>query len=225
MHLGSKQMLDQKAFRFALRPNGEQRRLFSRFAGAKSFVDPEPPPQHTVSGRVLKTWLWSLASLLVLALSGLGYALWSIHKLNQRTDNLGYDVTSHQYYLTNDVITADVGVIQFLHKGYFIKLNRVAYTPAGLELEGTLGNPTRFSVSGINLAITARPPLYKVSDKIIHDPSYMYKEWDIGSARTTVPLLAPGKSTPFSMTIPKVKQTTEGYELVVSIANERYSYY
>lgn len=68
-------------------------------------------------------------------------------------------------------------------------------------------------------------PIYKNRDKIPKDPFFLFGDSaDIGSGQTTVRYLGPGKTASFSMTIPNVKQTSDGIQIVVSFSGERYGY-
>jgi hypothetical protein len=170
--------------------------------------------------------LWCSIVLAGLAMLCAGLAGWYTHKLSARIDDLQYSLAATDYDKDNDLLSPDVGVIQFLHRGYSITFDTLSYTPSGLEVTGTLGNGTQRTVSSINLKLSSRPFLYKSRDKIISDPFFIFTgAGEIGSGQTSIAYLAPGKTVTFTMTIPNVKQTPDGFQILASFSGERYSYY
>jgi hypothetical protein len=169
--------------------------------------------------------LWGALLLAVASLSVSGYSAWKLRELTGKLDDLSFQQTASDYNYDNDLLTPDVGTIQFMHKGYSIRFDSVSYTPSGLEVTGTLGNPTQLTLSSLNLKLSARQFIYKNRGKILKDPFFLYGDSaDVGSGQTTVGYLGPGKTASFSMTIPNVKQTSDGIQIVVSFSGERYSY-
>jgi hypothetical protein len=190
-----------------------------------STLEPQPQTPDKPTGYSGRTLLWAIVALVIVSTGISGYTLWALHKANETLNDMSFSETYTTYAQSNDLLTPDVGVIQFLHRGYSITFDSVSYTPSGLELAGTVGNPLQITVSSLNLKISARPPLYQVKDKVTKDPFFIYNtEIDIGSGQTTVPILLPGTTQKFSMTIPNVKQTSDGLQLAVSFSGERYAY-
>ncbi len=183
-------------------------------------------PANARKSRYPALWvIWTGVTLVVFSLAGSFYSVWQVRKLSERADDLSFQQTVSEYGYDNDLLAPDVGTIQFMHKGYSITFNTVEYTASGLELTGTLGNPTQMALSSINLKLTARNFLYKNRDKILKDPYFMFNnDIDIGTGQTTIAYLGPGKTAFFIMTIPNVKQTKEGFQIVALFSGERYSY-
>jgi hypothetical protein len=174
------------------------------------------------SKRLLLTIGLSVAGI-SLVLSGV--CAWGLHRINGKLDDLSFQQTASDYSHDNDLLSPDIGVIQFMHKGYSITFNTLTYTASGLEIAGTIGNPNQITVSSLNLKLSARPFLYKNRDKIVKDPFFMFTGGsEIGSGQATISYLMPGRTDTFTMTIPNVKQTPDGFQILVSFSGERYSY-
>jgi len=170
-------------------------------------------------------FIWIAFTLLILCFVASSYSVWQVHKLGERADDLSFQQTVAEYGDDYDLLAPDVGSIQFMHKGYSITFNTVQYTSSGLELTGTLGNPTQMTLTSINLRLTARDYLYKNREKVLKDPFFMWNnDNDIGSGQTTIPYLGSGRTATFSITIPNVKQTKDGFQIVAQFSGERYSY-
>jgi hypothetical protein len=150
--------------------------------------------------------------------------LWHLHKLNESVEDLGFSITSSDYWHDNDLLTPDVGVIQFMRRGFSITFDSVTYEQNGLAVTGTIGNPTQMTLTSLTLRLSARPFLYKIKDKLKDDPFYMYSGIEIGSGQTNIGYLGPGRTASFSLTIPNVKQTSAGLQISASFTGERYSY-
>jgi hypothetical protein len=163
----------------------------------------------------------SLSSLALVALAGV--MLW---RLTAKVDDLNFGQEVTDYNNSTDLLTPDVGVIQFMKRGYSVTFDSLSYTANGLEVSGTVGNPTQLNLSSINLKLEARPFPYQVKDKLKKEPFFFYitDGFDIGSAQTTIFFLGAGKTESFRMTIPNVKQTKDGFQIAVSFSGERYSY-
>ena len=52
----------------------------------------------------------------------------------------------------------------------------------------------------------------------------MYSGIEIGSGQADIGYLGPGRTAAFSLTIPNVKQTPDGLQIVASFTGERYNY-
>lgn len=164
-----------------------------------------------------------------IALISMGLSVFAgvmLSRLSKKVDDLNFGQEVTDYNSANDLLTPDVGVIQFMKRGYTVTFDRLSYTANGLEVSGTIGNPTQLNLSSINLKLEARPFPYQVKDKLKKDPFFFYVTdgFDIGSAQTTIFYLGAGKTESFAMTIPNVKQTKDGFQIAVSFSGERYSY-
>jgi len=185
----------------------------------------EAEKQKTEPPRPRRFLFWGAFLLALVSLSVSGYCAWKLHELTGKLDDLSFQQTASDYGYDNDLLTPDVGTIQFMRKGYSITFDSVSYTPSGLEVTGTVGNPTQLTLSSLNLKLSARPFLYKNRDKVLEDPFFLWSEaGEIGSGQTTVGYLGSGKTALFKMTIPNVKQTSDGIQIVASFSGERYSY-
>lgn len=171
-------------------------------------------------------WFYGTGTAIVV---GLGLSIFDavmIRKLGSKIDDVSFNQTSTEYARDNDLLTPDVGVIQFMRRGYSVTFDRIDYTANGLEVSGTLGNPTQLTLSGINFKLSARPYLYQIREKVEKNEFYLYSsEMEIGSGQTAISYLGPGKTATFTVTIPNVKQTKEGIQIVATFSNERYAYY
>jgi len=168
---------------------------------------------------------WIVLAVAFIGLGLLAYTLIAIQKMNKTLDAQSFSQMASQYANSTDLLSPDVGVIQFMKRGYTVQFYSVSYTSNGMEISGLLGNPTQLTLSDINLTISARPYLYQVKDKLEKNPTLAYtNDFEIGSAQTSINSLAPGKTVSFSMTIPNVKQAKDGLQLAVSFANSDYSY-
>jgi hypothetical protein len=188
-----------------------------------------PAPDHSApAGNSPRRWtrflIWAGVALLLLTLATSGCALWRVHKLSETVDDLSFSITASDYARDNDLVTPDVGVIQFMRRGYSITFDTVNYGQNGLSVTGTLGNPTQMTLSALTLKLSARPYLYKIKDKLKDDPFYLYSGIEVGSGQTNIGYLGPGRTAAFSVTIPNVKQTSDGFQIVASFTGERYNY-
>jgi hypothetical protein len=180
---------------------------------------------HTVA-KPRRLLTWCALSVAVVSLAASAFSLWYLHKLKGKFDDLSFSLTASDYNNDNNLLSPDIGVIQFMHRGYSITFDTLSYTASGLEVTGTLGNPNQLTLSSVNLKLSARPFLYKNRDKIVDDPFFLFNAaGEIGSGQTSISYLGPGKTATFSMTIPNVKQTSDGFQIAASISGERYSYY
>jgi len=184
--------------------------------------DPEKTGPQTIWKRMF------LPSILFLVALGAGLSIYStivLHKVRQHIDDANFAQTVSNYNIDNDLVTPDLGTIQFMHRGYTISFSNITYGQNGLQVSGTLGNPTQLTISSLTLKLSARPYFYKVKDKILKDFFFVYSgDFEIGSGQANVGFLFPGKTETFSMTIPNVKQTPDGFQIAASFTGERYSY-
>lgn len=166
-------------------------------------------------------------SLLLLACVGcVAFVAWREDQVIKKSLNdQAFSEFVTDYDSSTDFVMPQVNTIQFLRRGFSISFDRVDYTPSGLVLDGTVGNPTQLWISSLALNFTARPYPFQIKEKWTRDSfPFWNTDWDIGSGQTTVGLLNPGTTAPFSVTVPNVKQTSNGIEIAVSFSGERYSY-
>ena len=195
-------------------------------------MNDEPASQASGRGRRVLGVAPLVISLAALAIS-LGSFFLLRHRLNlfavemtRRDDDLAWTAEVASNYSARDVIEPKVGTIQFLRRGFSIELERVNYSPAGLELQGFIGNPTNLWITQLTLDFWAYHRAMK--DKFTATPwddRWFFLPDSIGHAQSpTIPLLSPGERARFAVTIPNVAQTKDGFELTVSFSGERYSY-
>jgi len=183
---------------------------------------------HLLNRRLnrLRFGLVTLAFLWVASVVWVYFFGWKKLKVAEGSiDNLKFAMFIATYDANGDFVEPKVNMIQFLRHGYSISFNRVDYTQNGLELSGEIGNATQLWISSLALNFIARPYPYKIEDKWRNQKyPWWSPEWDIGTAQTTVGLLNPGSTTPFSVTIPNVKQTSDNIQIAVLFSGERYLY-
>ena len=171
--------------------------------------------------------LWWVVLVIVVFLGVEGVHVWQFYKLRKDLADLKWNAAV-QGHDGDNVITPDVGTIQFLKRGgYSIQLDTAKYTNEGLELAGFVGNPTNLWVSNLSLKFSAQKELYQYRDDYDKDEfSFYFGPQAIGEAQSSpIMSLTPGGRQPFNVTIPNVKQTKEGIRLVVVFTGgERYSY-
>jgi len=93
-------------------------------------------------------------------------------------------------------------------------------------MPGYVGNPTLLSLSDLTIKFSATQPLYKYRNEFRKNKfSFWFGPEPIGEAQT-IPIanLAPGDKQQFEITIPNVKQTSDGIRIEVKFTGERYSY-
>lgn len=190
---------------------------------------PAPPETILPLRRSVKilTVLLAVAVLLIVAMATLGLFGWRKIKAMEKTeDDIQFNQFVSDLNTNGDAVTPTVNVIQFLHHGYSIDFDSVQYTQNGLVLSGQLGNPTNLWITSLALNMTARPYPYMLRDKwkAKQGEFFWVDTEDIGHAETVVPLLNPGSTANFQITIPNVKQTTDGFQIAVSFSGERYQY-
>jgi len=127
-----------------------------------------------------------------------------------------------------DTFNLQVGVIQFLRRGYSIHIKNLKYSADGLTIEGILGNPLNITLHNVTIKLSATKNLWEYRKEWeksrSSEFSFIYDE-PIGIGQSSViAMLLPGGIAPFEVTIPNVKQTKEGIRIVVSFTGERYSY-
>ena len=113
-------------------------------------------------------------------------------------------------------IRLGIGIIQFLDNGFSLTLNSVSYDKQGLHLKGVIGNPKAVDISGLDIDVVAvtsfNPKSGKPRDKI-------------GQGQTNVGNIASGKTAPFAIVLPNMKQDMEKpFQIFLDFKNERYSY-
>jgi hypothetical protein len=165
--------------------------------------------------------------LLIAAIVTIGMIGWRKLKAIEKTqDDIQFSQFVSDFNASTDYVQPTVNTIQFLRRGYSIDFDSVTYTQDGLVLSGTVGNTTNLWISSLALDMTARPYPYKIKDKWIQGPKFIWwaDDWNIGHAQTTVGSLLPGSTSTFHITIPNVKQTADGLQIAVSFSGERYQY-
>jgi len=184
----------------------------------------EIQPRDTT--RSLLLWLGFVVSIVALGLSI--FAVIMAWRLESRIDNIAVEQRIDAFVNGADILTPDVGVIQFMKRGYTVRFDTLNYGPSGLDVTGTVGNPTWLYLSSINLKLVAMAlpnERNEVRSLMRKDPALLKSNrLDVGSAETTVPSLNPGQTESFKMTIPNVKQTKDKLFIVISFSGERYSY-
>jgi hypothetical protein len=182
---------------------------------------PERPKPHAAWSRLLFP---VLIGLLILSLGSSILSLILLRKVNSRVDDISFNQTVSDYNHDNNLLTPEVGTIQFLKRGYSVVFDSVTYTQNGLQIGGTIGNPTQLALSSLTLKLAAIPFLYDVREKIEKDGFFLYSGLEIGSGEASIGSLGPGQTQTFPLTIPNVRQTADGIQIVASFSGERYSY-
>jgi len=179
---------------------------------------------------------WIVYSVLVLAC--LSFAAFDERQqgaLRKSIDNLAWDARLADHLQTDNFITPTVGVIQFIKHGrYSIEIEDLKYTGNGLELSGFIGNATPIVLSSLTVTFAANRPYYKNRERYLKERATSTDDWftfrigwaddEIGKGQVLLAYLGSGSRMPFAVTIPNVKQTSDGAELAVSFSGERYSY-
>jgi hypothetical protein len=178
-----------------------------------STIEPQPELAAKPEAKHTLSFLWGGLALIVVSLGISGYALWTVHKANERMDGLFYSQTASDYTHDNDLLSPDIGTMQFMRRGYSIRFDSLTYGQNGLLVTGTVGNATQLTLSSLTLKLSARPFLYKMMDRIEKDPFLLFgTDYEIGSGQTSIGYLPPGKTESFSMTIPNVKQISDDFK-------------
>lgn len=180
-------------------------------------LDPRP--------KVFRRLIIAFAITALLLLISVGFLYAKVRELQNFRKNFAFFVFSLGYQRDEDLLTPQVGTIQFLKRGYSVEFDTVEYTSNGLVLKGRIGNPLNIWVSSLTLRFDARPPIFSLVDKWQQFNKWGWNDaWNIGTAQTSVGILAPKMTTPFQVTIPNVKQTSDAVEIAVSFMGERYTY-
>ena len=142
---------------------------------------------------------------------------------------MAWQVAVNIHEQTN-TITTDVGVIQFLDKGFSISLDSADWKTEGLVLTGKLGNSNNLQVSSLTLKIIAQKSMYSLREEFIKSesiyPSYIFAfPEQIGTGQASVGNIESGRMASFKITIPNVRPTEEDLVFIVSFSGERYAYY
>jgi hypothetical protein len=196
---------------------------------------PQPPLDDLISKlnkrtRRLLVALIVLSTLFLLSVGGGFFAArWKLKAIEKTQKDLEFEEFVDGINSGQDFVQPTVNTIQFLRHGYSILFDKVEYTQNGLALSGQVGNATQLWVSSLALNFSARPYPYKIRDKWDKDngPGFLpwwEDDWNIGTAQTTVGVLNPGSTTPFEVTIPNVKQTSDSIQIAVWFSGERYQY-
>jgi hypothetical protein len=179
--------------------------------------------QNRVRFRILV----SIICLIFLLLASVAaFNLWQIQSIKKSQKDLEFSQAITDYDAGTDFVTADIGSIQFLRRGFSISFDSANYSQDGLDLTGTIGNPTQLAISSLSLHFSVRPYPYSVRDKwekegfLFYNPS----EFEIGNGQVNVGYLGPGSTAAFSVTVPNVKQTKESQQIAVWFSGERYTY-
>jgi len=169
--------------------------------------------------------LWGGVATLCFSVGLSIYSALVVHIMGARIDDENLSQTVSDFNQNNDLLSPDIGVIQFMHRGYSVTFDSLTYGQNGLEVTGTVGNATNVTLSSVTLKLSARPFLYKLKEKIMKSPFYLYgNDYEIGSGQANIGFLFPGKTAVFSMTIPNVKQSPDGFQIAASFTGERYSF-
>ncbi|MGB6875931.1 MAG: hypothetical protein WBD87_07830 [Candidatus Acidiferrales bacterium] len=169
----------------------------------------------------------------VLLLAFAGVVFWNLRKttaseaqiLKSQTD-LQFSDAVNDYNRDADFVTINIGVIQFLRRGFSITFDSANYSQDGLTLTGTIGNPMQLWISSLTLNMSVRPYPYQVRAKWDKDKFVFWNtsDFEVGNGQVNVGLLNPGSTASFTITIPNVKQTKDEPEIAVWFSGERYSY-
>ena len=171
--------------------------------------------------------LIAVCLLLALQIAVVVLGLSQLRATKKNIEDLKFSQDVADYLRGADFISIQVGTIQFLRHGYSITLDSARYSQDGLTLSGTIGNPTQVWISSLTLNFSVRPYPYQVRGKwnketfVFWNPS----DFEIGRAQVNVGQLNAGSTTPFSLTIPNVKQTSEELQVAVWFSGERYTYF
>jgi len=177
----------------------------------------------------MKLWRVVVSVVLIGLIALEGFEFREIRRLRSEVDDLKWDLSVERLVGINDTIDLNVGVIQFLRRGYSIELESVKFNADGVSIAGYIGNPLNLAVSGLTIKFTATKQLYQAKEDFLkqsaNDNIFFFGPPSIGDAQTTtISQLLPGTKRPFEVTIPNVKQTPEGVRIVVTFSGERYSY-
>lgn len=170
--------------------------------------------------------LVAVIALLVLLVAAAGLGFWQLKKITDNQADLQFSDAVNDYTHDTDFVTVQIGVIQFLRRGFSITFDSAHYSEDGLTLTGTVGNPTELWISSLTLNFSVRPYPYQIRKKwnkenfIFYNPS----AFEIGDAQVNVGLLNPGSTTPFTVTVPNVKQTKDAPQVAIWFSGERYRY-
>jgi hypothetical protein len=128
----------------------------------------------------------------------------------------------------DSTIEPTVGIIQFLKRGYSIEVETAKYTGDGLYLKGFVGNPSFLTLTNLTINFDVYKPLYRYREDFIKNGGgsfWFYLNFNpIGKAQTSpIPRLSPGGREEFEVTIPNVKQTSDGIRMEVRFSGERYN--
>lgn len=164
--------------------------------------------------------------ILVLLLTAVGLGFWQLKKISNNQADLQFSDAVNDYTRGNDFVTIQIGVIQFLRRGFSITFDSAHYSQDGLTLAGTVGNPTELWINSLTLNFSVRPYPYQIREKWDKEKFIFWNasDFEIGSAQVNVGMLNSGSTTPFTVTIPNVKQTKDSPQIAIWFSGERYNY-
>ena len=81
-------------------------------------------------------------------------------RLRAKVAELDWQLALARAEQSSDAIQLQVGVIQFLRRGYSVTLDSVAYDQNGVRLVGRVGNPHVQTVSSLTLDFAVHPPMW-----------------------------------------------------------------
>lgn len=190
----------------------------------------QQPKRRWLRWDMKKTTLTLLLSVFAftIATTSLVYQITKVRHLEERVRELEWADFIQGQDSYSDTVEPSVGTIQFLRRGYSLEFEKVEYTPGGLLLAGFIGNSTQLWTFSLTLEFSAYQPRSSQREDFLREYSdnpYFLLLDPIGSSQArTIETLPPGGRQPFQVTIPNVKQTPQGIQLLVSFSGERYSY-
>jgi hypothetical protein len=179
------------------------------------------------SKRRFRIFLSVVCILFILQVTGAGLGFWQLKEIKTTQENFRFTDAENDYLRGMDFVTIQIGVIQFLRRGFSIDFDSAKYTQDGLVLSGTIGNPTQLWINTLTLNFSARPYAYQVREKWNKDNFIFWNtsDFEIGKAQVNIGTLNSGSTSLFSVTIPNVKQTKDEPQIAAWFSGERYSYY
>ena len=124
-----------------------------------------------------------------------------------------------------DPVQPTVGVIQFMKNGFSISFDTAEYSPAGLHLTGTVGNPKNVIVSSMTLKIEAWRPAYLERGNQKFDWFAFFSRKPVAVGQATVGYIPPGSEGRFGLTLATLTQAkSDSVQLSAGFTGERYVY-
>jgi len=115
----------------------------------------EPDPRPKVFRRLII--VFAITTLILLAAIGFLYA--KVREQQTFRKNFAFFVFSMGYQREENLLTPQVGTIQFLRRGYSVTFETVEYTANGLLIKGRIGNPLNIWIGSLTLRFDAPPYL------------------------------------------------------------------